>query len=141
MKIEEAKLLVQSAFSENQNPEIWMDLGCGSGTFTYALSEFLAEKSQIYAIDSLAQNLRSYPEKVIHFVKSDFENDEILTPMLHGILMANWLHYVLDKEKLISKLLRNLKQNGTFLIIEYETEHQNQWVPFPIKRKNWQNYS
>ena len=46
--------------------------------------------------------------------------------------MANSLHYIKDKERLLTKLAGALKTNGRFLIIEYDTEASNQWVPYPI---------
>ena len=57
MKINDAKLLLPD-FSSGQ-AEIWADLGCGSGTFTYALSEKLPDRSKIFAIDKTHKNLEN----------------------------------------------------------------------------------
>jgi ubiquinone/menaquinone biosynthesis C-methylase UbiE len=51
---------------------------------------------------------------------------------LDGILMANALHYVKDKNVVIKKLAKHLKPAGQFIIVEYDTEQSNQWVPYPI---------
>jgi len=51
---------------------------------------------------------------------------------LDGILMANSFHYIKNKNRLIQRLRFFLKSDGRFLIIEYDTNKSNRWVPFPI---------
>jgi hypothetical protein len=46
--------------------------------------------------------------------------------------MANSLHYVRDKTAFIKNIERSFVQKGSFLIIEYDTEQANPWVPYPI---------
>lgn len=47
--------------------------------------------------------------------------------------MANSLHFIQDKESLIDRLERWFVKEKQFLIIEYESDTPNQWVPFPVK--------
>lgn len=114
----------------------WADLGCGSGLFTYALAHLLPRGSTIYALDKSRTALTGHPnpqEVIIHRQQTDFVKDAIALPRLDGILMANALHYAADKQPLLAKLGRSLKENGVFLAVEYDTEKANPWVPYPIK--------
>jgi ubiquinone/menaquinone biosynthesis C-methylase UbiE len=132
----EAEDLIIDAFSKEKPVEKWVDLGCGNGLFTNALAEFLAQGSKIYAIDKTYQYLESGNTAVdIQFIYSDFENVSFEFKDLDGILMANSFHYVSDQEKLIHNLLQCLKPDGKFIIIEYDTQNSNPWVPFPISFK------
>jgi ubiquinone/menaquinone biosynthesis C-methylase UbiE len=114
----------------------WADLGCGSGLFTYALANLLPHGSTIYALDKSRTPLtaQANPQQVtIHQQQADFIKDEIAVPRLDGILMANALHYAAAKQPLLAKLGRILKDNGAFLVIEYDTEKANPWVPYPVR--------
>ena len=132
MEINEAKLLLPELNSTQ--PEIWEDLGCGSGTFTYALAGHLSKGSKLSAIDRNMQKLlNSYNQVTIDFIKADFENDDLNLSSLNGILLANALHFVKDKMTLIQKLERYFEQgNEKWIIVEYDHSFPNQWEPYPI---------
>lgn len=133
MTISEATKLIQSGVQIETPDAIWADLGCGAGTFTYALASLLGASSRIYAIDKVDQTIASQDSKVnIEFVRLDFVHEVLPVTNLEGILMANALHYVKDKEVFIRKLTKHLKPAGHFIIIEYDTEQSNQWVPYPV---------
>lgn len=132
MNIEEAKYLLQRKFSDSK--EIWADLGCGNGIFTYALAEILPFESEIFAVDYGSQKLlEKHDEVSIYFQKENFENNNLDFPLLDGILMANSLHFVKDKKKLIKRLEKYFKQdNEKWIIVEYDHSIPNQWEPYPI---------
>jgi trans-aconitate methyltransferase len=109
-------------------PQRWADLGCGSGTFTAALLHLLPAGSQIEAIDRQRQQL-NIP---VGFTMANFETDDLKLTALDGILMANSLHYVRDKKKLIGKLEAYFSGSRNFLIVEYDTDSANPWVPYPL---------
>jgi ubiquinone/menaquinone biosynthesis C-methylase UbiE len=118
---------------------IWADLGSGEGAFTLALRDRGGEAMEIYSIDKDANSLkrqkeqfqRMFPNTRIHYREQDF-TDEIHVPKLDGIVMANSLHYVSNQELFLRKIRMLLKPQGKLLLVEYNTNTGNQWVPYPV---------
>jgi len=117
-------------------PQKWADLGCGNGLFTKALANFLPSKSLIYAVDSDQHALSAIPSQFngvsIEKMAEDFTSDLLFPTQLDGFLMANALHYVDHKQFFLTKKMEQLQPGGLFLLIEYELEIANRWVPYPI---------
>lgn len=132
MTTTEAIALIQTAIPV-KGKSTWIDLGCGAGTFTYALADLLGADSKIIAIDRLNQHLGSKRGQVaIEFKQADFENQALSFNNMDGILIANALHYVKDQSEFIKNIKPWLTDNGQLILIEYDTDRGNQWVPFPI---------
>jgi SAM-dependent methyltransferase len=113
---------------------IWADLGCGTGLFTMALAHLLHPGSTIHAVDRNRAALNSLsppPGIILEKLAMDFIHEELPFNHLDGILMANSLHYTEDKISLIRKLESCLKEDGLFLIVEYEINISSRWVPYP----------
>jgi len=135
MTQEEATQLIKTPQISSVEPAIWADLGAGSGTFTVALAKLLARGSRIYALDQNAGSLKKIPDVdgiIIEKIKSDFTNTMSLTEKLNGILMANALHFVKDKTRFLKMISAQLLPNGIFLIVEYDLQKSNLWVPYPV---------
>ncbi len=134
MKVADAIELIERAFRQPVGVETWADLGCGSGTFTRALATLLGERSIIYAVDKENQHIKTAtdPAASINFLRLDFIRDPLPYSELDGILMANAIHYVSDKASFIEKLKQHLKPDGKLLIVEYDTDSPNAWVPYPL---------
>jgi ubiquinone/menaquinone biosynthesis C-methylase UbiE len=135
MQLSEAITLIKDGFQSQQHKASWADLGCGAGLFTQALACLLPPESVIYAIDKSKISLSklSHPAKsVIRPMQMDFEKESGQPSSLDGILMANSLHYVRDKTKFVQTWQAHLKPDATFVIVEYDTEKANPWVPFPV---------
>lgn len=135
MQLQEAISLITYEQPANAAPQTWADLGCGSGLFTYALAHQLPVHSTVYAIDKTKSVLEAHPNPrhvTIHQQHLDFAKNELHLQDLDGILMANSLHYVDHKVRLINRLKAALKENGIFLIVEYESRAANPWVPYPV---------
>ena len=49
--------------------------------------------------------------------------------------MANSLHYVADQAAFIRSCERRMTVPRRFLIVEYDTDEPNRWVPHPVSRK------
>jgi ubiquinone/menaquinone biosynthesis C-methylase UbiE len=118
----------------------WADFGAGSGAFTLALRELVGPHADIYAVD---KDRRGFSElekghrakfgtsQNIHTVRADFAGALSLPP-LDGIVMANSLHYFKDKEKVLRHVRSFLKLNGALLLVEYNVDSGNLWVPHPL---------
>jgi ubiquinone/menaquinone biosynthesis C-methylase UbiE len=139
MQQSEAIALIKKGIT-GEYPQHWADLGCGTGTFTLALASLLPPESFITAIDKSHQHLPAISNGIkIDFRKADFVNEPITLSPLDGMLMANSLHFVANKVKLIQQLESVFKNNPKFLIVEYDTTRSNPWVPYPISFQGLDN--
>lgn len=115
-------------------PQTWADLGCGKGLFTNVLARKLAYGSKVYAVDRNIEAFR--PDKLdgvtFEKVKADFESNALPIENLDGILMANSLHFVSRKPDFIKKLGRYFRKQESYLVVEYDINISNAWVPYPI---------
>ena len=118
---------------------VWADLGAGTGGFTLALAELLGPTATIYAIDKngmdlhrLNQTMRQqFPQTDLHLLQADF-TEGLELPLLDGIVMANSLHFLSSKDAFLRQMRAWLKPNTRFLLVEYNVEEGNHWVPFPV---------
>lgn len=136
MEIKDAIQLITHAHFSTKNKKVWIDLGCGTGTFTLALASILEEESIIYAIDSNGSALKQLPSTynkvIIEKLVLDFVSADLPIHQINGVLIANSLHYVKDKESFLTNLKSHLINDACFLIIEYDSNASNTWVPYPI---------
>ncbi|NUM43304.1 MAG: class I SAM-dependent methyltransferase [Anaerolineales bacterium] len=126
-------------------PLRWADLGSGHGAFTLALADLLPENAEIYSIgrDSAAlreqeRAMRSqFPRAHVHYLPADFTRP-LTVPPLDGILMANSLHFHRHKAPILAQLRTLLKPGGRLILVEYDTDHGNIWVPYPLSYPTWE---
>lgn len=126
---------------------VWADLGAGTGAFTLALADLLGAEGTIYAVDqhagALAQNQRymalRFPATTLHTLVADFTGALDL-PALDGIVMANALHFVSHrvKDAVLDRLRVWLKPGGWLIMVEYDTDRGNRWVPYPMSYATWE---
>jgi SAM-dependent methyltransferase len=130
---------------------VWADFGAGTGTFTRALSAVLGAGSTVFAVDDDARAVRalralssstSGNARVIA-VHSDFTQPLVLPGLvrgqaqLDGVLLANALHFVRDPERVLARLVEQLRPGGRAIVVEYDRREASQWVPFPIPASRW----
>jgi SAM-dependent methyltransferase len=58
-------------------------------------------------------------------------------PLLDGIVMANALHFLPRKEPTLRLIRSYLKADGRLLLVEYNTDRGNHWVPHPLSYSTW----
>lgn len=136
MELTTAVNLIESGIDKNPVAQTWTDLGAGNGLFTRALTTLLHPGSSVFAIDRDATSLGQIPgelnEVTIQKITGDFSKAEISAGPFDGILMANSLHFVKDQSSLLRQLRNKVKTNGRMILIEYDMDRANAWVPYPI---------
>lgn len=126
----------------------WADFGSGAGAFTLALADLVGSQATIYSIDRDKRRLSTQQRAFRAFFKSRaapnivyLEADftvPISLPALDGLVMANALHFYQDKEILLRSIITYLKPGGCLILVEYNLEHGNPWVPWPIGYSAWE---
>ncbi len=117
----------------------WADLGSGAGAFTLALRDLIGPETEIFSVEKdesrLDQQQRNFlvrfPESNIHFIHADFTQPLDLPP-LDGIVVANAIHFYRDKERLLRQFRTFLKPEGRLIVVEYNADRGNTWVPYPL---------
>jgi len=135
MELQEAISLIKTDELIQDRPTAWADLGCGKGLFTRALAGLLYQGSTMYAVDKNISSFQknSFPNHVtVKTMESDFARDDLNLQNLDGILMANALHFVRDKKLFIEKVIPWFRDAPVFLLVEYDTDRTNPWVPYPL---------
>jgi ubiquinone/menaquinone biosynthesis C-methylase UbiE len=124
---------------------LWADLGAGSGAFTLALAELIGPNGQIIAIDRDAGALRQaqsamrsqFATVALQTQVGDFSRG-LAVPPLDGVVMANSLHFQRDRLNMLRHVFAALKPGGTLLVVEYNTDQGNTWVPYPFSYPTWE---
>ena len=138
-----ARHLLTPALAPNEGG-VWADLGCGDGIFTFLLCELLATGSQVYAMDRDRLALERVAQRAgtltlqapVTTVHGDFTRPLRLPP-LDGVLLANALHFVADKQPVLASLVKALKPGGKLVVVEYNTRQSNYAVPYPLDERGF----
>jgi trans-aconitate methyltransferase len=135
MRLRDATEMLAGSGVDALGPAVWADLGCGEGTFTRALAEWLPAGSLIHAMDADGSALRAIPASHkgtrIATHRGDFVREKWPFTGLDGILMANSLHYV-EKQAAFIRGCEKYLESRRFLIVEYDTDVGSRWVPYPV---------
>jgi SAM-dependent methyltransferase len=128
----------------------WADLGSGAGAFTLALADLLGPGAEVISVDRDRGALRAqesamrarFPAVTARYLVADFTRPLDLPP-LDGVVMANALHFVppKDKEAVLGLIEGYLRPGGRFIIVEYNADRGNPWVPHPISYRSWEDLS
>lgn len=124
--------------------QVWADFGSGDGAFTLALRDTGGVETDIYSIDKDEDRLkiqkkifdRMFSEYTVHFIHEDFTHPLDLPP-LDGIIMANSLHFLEKKIPFLIDIKQYLKRNGKLILVEYNVDSGNMWVPYPISFRSF----
>ncbi len=125
---------------------VWADLGAGEGAFTLALADLLGPGARILAVDrdraavqaGATRVTQRFPSVAVIPVVADFTGSLELPP-LDGLVAANSLHFVPaeDQPAVIRALAARLRPRGPFVVVEYDADRGNPWVPHPFSAARW----
>ncbi len=127
---------------------VWADFGSGTGAFTLALAELLGPEGEIYAVDKDRGVLRAqeramqaqFPYTAVHYLAADFTRPlQDKLPPLDGLVLANALHFQpYGRQKQVVQLFKSyLQPDGRLVLIEYNIDQGNFWVPHPLSYQSW----
>jgi ubiquinone/menaquinone biosynthesis C-methylase UbiE len=124
---------------------VWADFGSGAGAFTLALADLLGTEGSIYSVDkdrgALKEQERAmrvrFPGIRVEYINADFMQ-RLALPQLDGVVMANSLHFVRNKDAVLQLVRGYLKPGGRLLIVEYNADRGNMWVPYPFSFRSWE---
>ena len=127
---------------------IWADLGSGEGAFTSALAELVGPSALIFSVDkdraalSRQQKARGsrFAQAPTSVILADFR-EPLELPPLDGAVMANSLHFVSDKAAVLALVRGYLKPGGRLIVVEYDVDSGNPWVPYPFSFETWRGMS
>jgi ubiquinone/menaquinone biosynthesis C-methylase UbiE len=121
----------------------WLELGAGDGEFTLALADLLrageitAMDRDRWALPELEQRVRdAFPATTLGTVTADFTLG-LPTGPFDGVLAANALHFVADIGPILAAIREVLDPDGRLVLVEYDAEHGNPYVPHPISYRRW----
>ena len=126
----------------------WADVGAGEGAFTLALADLLGPGARIVAVDRDGGALRTCAERLaaafpatrLTTVVADVTGPLDLPP-LDGLVAANSLHFVPrdGQAEVVRRLADHLLPDGRFVVVEYDADRGNPWVPHPFSFGTWRH--
>ncbi len=122
----------------------WLELGAGEGAFTLALAELIGPAGSILATDRDDRALRmaagaverSFPTVALETRVFDY-TDAIPYGPFDGVLAANTLHFVADRDSTLRAIRFALAPGGRLVVVEYDADSGNPWVPHPFSFEMW----
>lgn len=122
----------------------WLELGAGAGAFTLAIADALGAGGRIIAVDRDRGALEQATEAVrarfpaVHLatMAADFTRSMPPGPF-DGVLAANSLHFVADRRGLLAAIRGVLRPGGHLVVVEYDADRGNPWVPHPFRFETW----
>lgn len=118
--------------------KVIIDLGCGTGRFSFLFEQFKPER--IIGIDisdemiKIAEGIAKEKNSRVTFIKSDIENlSSIQSNNIDFVFSSTVLHYIKNLETITKEIYRVLKPKGTCILSVIHPVYSAQ---YPIKHDN-----
>jgi SAM-dependent methyltransferase len=138
--------LIRPGVTTVPDAAVWADVGAGRGAFTLALADLLGSGARIVAVDRSARDLatnaaemgRRFPAVGFATLVADF-GSRLDLPPLDGVVAANSLHYIRPERQVdvVAALASHLRPAAPFIVVEYDADSGNPWVPHPFSSRRW----
>ena len=122
----------------------WLELGAGEGAFTLALADVLGAGGEIVALDRDGRALETARERVAAAFPGTTPRIEVVdftrtlpSGPFDGVLAANSLHFVRERRPVLAAIRHVLAPGGRLVIVEYDVDRGNPWVPHPFSFETW----
>jgi ubiquinone/menaquinone biosynthesis C-methylase UbiE len=116
---------------------ICVDLGCGTGAFSFPMVLQVGKEGVVYAVDDSADMLdhlrTKNPPPNLQLVHSDAEQTGLDSRISDFCLLAFVLHEVKQADILVAEAFRLLKPEGKLLIVEWKAELDSPGPPRKIR--------
>ena len=114
-----------------------VDLGCGTGIFSFPMSRFVGDKGVIYAVDDSARMLEymraKQPPPNLVMMQRDAGQTGLDNQIADFCLLAFILHEVKQPQRLVSEAFRLLKPGGKVMAVEWKAELDKPGPPRKIR--------
>ena len=127
----------------NINPKNILDLGCGKGELSQALTE-LYPQANIFSLDFAEQMLsnKEYADKIkIHPIVADAHKLPLQDNSTEVIISNAVLHWSLELNQLLKESKRILKENGLFIFTTYGVDTLYEWKEAWFKTDPYKQYT
>ncbi len=113
---------------------IWIDAGCGNGTYTFPLASLT---SQTIALDRNKHNLSYLKSKITSQTNIITKQFDFTVPLWYehlvdGVLFGFSLHFDPNHNEVLENAYQQLKTGGRVIIIDYSSNIPVSWVPWPL---------
>jgi len=77
-----------------------------------------------------------FPSASVRCLRADLMDELTIGPM-DGIVMANALHFIHERELFRTRLTSWIRPGGRFILVEYDSDRGNPWVPHALSWDTW----
>ena len=103
-----------------------VDLGCGTGTFSFPMVNHVGKEGTIYAVDDSADMLDfiklKKPPPNLQLINDDAGQTKLYSHIADVCLLAFILHEVKEHDNLVNEAYRLLRTDSRVLVVEWKAE-------------------